>query len=313
MPIEVSTGIRACNQEEFHALDRQVMRVAFEVHNEFGRLLDEELYKREIATRCLARGIEPVEREVRIRVTHETFAKDYCMDLLFCQGSMLEGKAAERLVAAHRTQALNYLLLAGLKHGRLVNFRTERLQHEFVSTTLTLEERRRFKVVDDEWVAMNPASQELKVKTIDLLKDWGAFLDANLYREALVHFLGGSSSVCQSVEVFSGATPIGSQKLNLLAPDTAFALTMKQRQSTFMRDHLERLLRHTGLKAIQWINLNRHLAEFATLRLATGGSEEQNHGGTESWKILDATVTNAVQPSREGSPATRFSYDSVRP
>jgi hypothetical protein len=70
MPIEVSTQIRAFNQEEFHALDRQIMRVAFEVHNEFGRLLDEGLYKREIATRCLARGIRPVEREVRIRVTH---------------------------------------------------------------------------------------------------------------------------------------------------------------------------------------------------------------------------------------------------
>ena len=67
MPIEVSTQIRAFNQEEFHALDRQIMRVAFDVHNEFGRLLDEELYKREIATRCLAMGIKPVEREVRIR------------------------------------------------------------------------------------------------------------------------------------------------------------------------------------------------------------------------------------------------------
>ena len=43
------------------------MRVAFDVHNEFGRLLDEELYKRELAIRCLAMGIKPVEREVRIR------------------------------------------------------------------------------------------------------------------------------------------------------------------------------------------------------------------------------------------------------
>ena len=43
MPIEGSTQIRAFNQEAFHALDRQIMRVAFEVHNEFGRLLDEGL------------------------------------------------------------------------------------------------------------------------------------------------------------------------------------------------------------------------------------------------------------------------------
>jgi hypothetical protein len=29
---------------------------------------------------------------------------------------------------------------------------------------------------------------------------------------------------------------------------------------------LERLLHHARLKAIQWINLNRHLVEFTTLR-----------------------------------------------
>jgi hypothetical protein len=32
-----------------------------------------------------------------------------------------------------------------------------------------------------------------------------------------------------------------------------------------MRDHLERLLHHRRLKAVQWINLNRHVVEFATL------------------------------------------------
>lgn len=265
MPIEVSTGIQACNQEEFHALDRRIMGVVFEVHNEFGRLLDEELYKCEIGARCAAIGLEPAEREVWIRVSHQGFVKDYLMDLLFCHGFMLEAKVAERLVAAHRGQALNYLLLAGLKHGRLVNLRTERVQHEFVSTTLTAEERRRFSVVDGDWVEMNRESGQLKAKMIALLEDWGAFLDVNLYREALVHFLGGSGAVCKAVEVFSGSRRVGTQDLNLLNEDTGFALTMKPEGAGAMRDHLGRLLDHTRLKAIQWINLNRHRAEFTTL------------------------------------------------
>src|SRR5664279_5317794 len=121
MPIEVSAGIEVCGEEEFHALDRRIMGVVFEVHNEFGRLLDEDLYKSEIAACCVALGLHPTEREVRIRVRHESFIKDYFMDLLFCGSFMLETKTAERLVAANRAQALNYLLLAGLKHGRLVN------------------------------------------------------------------------------------------------------------------------------------------------------------------------------------------------
>ena len=166
MPIEVSTEIRACDQEEFHALDRRIMGVVFAVHNEFGRLLDEDLYKCEIAARCVAMGIQPVEREVWIRVSHESFTKDYYLDLLFCSGLMLEGKAAERLVAAHRSQSLNYL----------------------------------------------------------------------------------------------------TQNLNLLDQDSEFAFTTKQGSASVMREHLERLLHHTRLKSIQWVNLNRHRVEFATLR-----------------------------------------------
>jgi len=265
MPVEVATRIQPCDQEEFHALDRRVMGIVFEVQNEFGRLLDEELYKCEIAARYAAIGLEPLEREVRIRVSHRDFVKDHFMDLLVCHGYMLEAKVAERLVAAHRAQSLNYLLLAGLKHGRLVNLRTERVQHEFVSTTLTPEERRRFSVVAGEWVEMNAESRQLKARMIELLEDWGAFLDVNLYREALVHFLGGSGSVCKAVEVFSGSRRVGTQNLNLLNEDTRFAVTTKPEGAGAMREHLWRLLDHTRLKAIQWINLDRHRVEFTTL------------------------------------------------
>jgi len=87
MPIEVSTQILACEQEAFHALDRRIMGVVFDVHNEFGRLLDEDLYKAEIAARCADLGILPAEREVRIRVSHQSFVKDYFMDCSFATGS----------------------------------------------------------------------------------------------------------------------------------------------------------------------------------------------------------------------------------
>ncbi|MCY2994423.1 MAG: hypothetical protein NTY19_42130 [Planctomycetota bacterium] len=44
------------------------MGITFQIHNQFGRLLDELLYKREIAARCAATGI-PCERELWIWVT----------------------------------------------------------------------------------------------------------------------------------------------------------------------------------------------------------------------------------------------------
>jgi hypothetical protein len=72
MPIEVATTIHPFDQEAFHAMDRRIMREAFDIHNDFGRLLDEDLYKFELAARCAALGILPAEREVQIRVTHKT-------------------------------------------------------------------------------------------------------------------------------------------------------------------------------------------------------------------------------------------------
>src|SRR5437763_12695734 len=42
-------------------------------------------------------------------------------------------------------------------------------------------------------------------------------------------------------------------------------VTSKPRGAGVIRDHLDRLLHHTQLKAIQWINLNRHVVEFTTL------------------------------------------------
>ena len=309
MPIEVATRIEPCDQEAFHGLDRRIMREVFDIHNEFGRLLDEDLYKYELAARCAAIGILPAEREVQIRVTHQTFLKDYFMDLLFCHGFMLEGKAAERLVATHRAQSLNYLLLAGLRHGCLVNFRTERVQREFVSTTLSLEERRRIRVEEADWVEMNAESRQLKNKAIEILADWGAFLDVNLYREALVHFAGGSLKVCQAVEVFSGPRQLGAQNLNLLNESTGFAVTAKAQGAGAMRDHLERLLHHTRLKVVQWINLNRHVVEFTTLskrgtdRIMRG----QNHDS-------GADPGSGLRTARDvKSSAVSYPNDSVPP
>ena len=265
MPIEVQTRIRVLDQEEYHALNRRVLGVVFEVQNDFGRFLDEELAKREIATRCAEIGIAPVEREVRIRLTHGHFVKDYFMDLLLASGLMVEAKAREDNTPAHRAQALNYLLLAGMQHGTLVNLRTNRVEHEFVSTRLTPQLRRHFRMADDLWQSINPESAALKHKMLELLQDWGAFLEVPLYREALTFCLGGPTVVDRPVEVFSGERRLGTQTLHLLTPDTAFALSAVTEAPADYGRHLARFLAHTHLRHLQWINLNHDVIELQTL------------------------------------------------
>lgn len=265
MPIDVATEIRVFEQEEFHALDRNLMRIVFDVHNEFGRFLDEELYKREIAARWIDAAPGIAEREARITVTHESFRKDYLMDLLFNHGLMLEAKVAESVAPMHRTQGLNYLLLTGMRHGRLVNLRPERVEHEFLSTQLTPEKRRQFEIADLDWRTSNDGCAWLREKLIALLNDWGAFLEVALYRDAIVHFLGGLERVVRSVPVHSGVRLLGEQPVHLLTDDTAFAFTAVITDRSPKRKHQIRFLAHTPLRFIQWINFNRHRIEFTTL------------------------------------------------
>ena len=268
MPIEVFAPIKPLGQEEFHALDRRVMAVAFAVHNDLGRLLDEAVYKQEILVRCSELGILPAEREVRIRVSYEDFAKEYFMDLLFGCGVMLEAKTADAISPAHRSQAVNYLLLTGMNHGRLANLRPDRVEHEFISTRLTPQARRQFVVQDQEWHEVNEPSRFFKNRFIAILREWGAFLDLNLYREATVHFLGGAERVCRNIELLDGTRSVGVQSMNLLSDDTAFVISTFPSGASRMSVHLRRLLQHTRLSHIQWVNIHHHTVEFATLSLS---------------------------------------------
>lgn len=264
MPIKVESPIKVFDQETFHALDRKLMGIVFEVHNEFGRFLDEDLYKREIASRWVDADLGSSEREVRICVTHESFRKDYSMDLLFNEGLMLETKTAETIAPAHRTQGLHYLFLTGMHHARLVNLRPERVEHEFLSTRLTSKSRQQFSAGDFGWTASGQ-SEYLREKPLALLEDWGAFLEVALYRDALTHFLGGSERVIRRIPIQSRKRVIGEQSVHLLAPDTAFAVTAVTDDPSAMEEHQLRFSRHTPLRNMQWINFNRNRIEFKTL------------------------------------------------
>jgi len=265
IPIDVEAGIRVLNQEEFHSLHRRILGIIFDIHNEFGRFLDELLFKREIQARCEESNIVPAHPELKIRVSHDGFYKDYFIDLCFCHGLPLEVKAAEYLTPAHRAQSLNYVMLAGVQHGILVNLRSIRVQHEFVSTRLTPAARKRFKVVENSWRSSDERTGFLKTKVLDLLEDWGAFLEIGLYREAITHFLGGELNVVKPVPVYSGRRLLGQQKVHLLSSDTGFALTAVTGDTQRLREHQTRFLAHTHLRALHWINFNHHQIEFATL------------------------------------------------
>ena len=244
----------------------RIIGITFDIHNEFGRLLDEDIYKEVLLRRAQAAGVLG-RREVEIVVSHRDFAKSYYMDLLFANGLMVEGKTAASLTPSHNAQALHYLLLTEMRHGLLLNFRPARVEKRFVSTTLNLAERRRYSVDETEWNAIDEASERLRIVLLELLDDWELFLQTSLYREAIIHFFGGEEQALKRVPIYDGADVVGSHELFLLCEDTALALSSLRESKGAMREHLERFLRHTRMKCLQWVNFAGHDVELRTMEL----------------------------------------------
>ncbi len=266
MPIITSAPITIFDQPTFHLVDEVVTGIAYDVHNQFGRYLDERLYQTELAYRLRARGFEVV-REMNITLTLDGFTKDYYIDFLINGGVILETKTAETLTAAHKAQVLNYIFLCGLHHAMLLNFRPERVQRQFVSTQLTPAERNRISWTTTKWQPLSAACELLQEILNRALMEWGSCLDPMLYRDAITHFLGGEEKVIREIELRSQHGLIGTQKVHHLTDDIAFTVTSSVHHPNSVLEHQKRFLVHTSLHAIQWINLNRqHITLHTILR-----------------------------------------------
>lgn len=258
MPIHMDVETRRLDQATFGKIAHDVMRCVFDIHNEFGRFFDEKIYKRE-----LSRRFPNTQLEVPMKLDFESFSKLFYLDVLVGGGAVFEFKTVELLVGRHRSQLLHYLMMAELPHGKLINMRTEQVRHEFVNTKLRLSDRTNFAVTADGWQELG--ERPLREWCEAFLRDVGVGLDNSLYEEALTHLLGGEERVMQEIEIVSGGASLGTQKFRLAGPNVAFKITAFADASELFEVHARRLLDHTSLQAVQWINVARHEVSFRTI------------------------------------------------
>ena len=263
MPIKCDVNIEPAGQEQFHAVDKIVMRHAFDIHNTIGRFCDEKIYQEELSKRC--RGSFDVHTEVLIKVLHHGFSKPYFIDMLIDNGIIYELKTMNKLHSTHQKQLINYLLLTEIKHGKLINFRPESVDSRFVSTSLSIKDRRAFQINDDSWQGDDKESQQLHQTLCSLLEDWGAFLDITLYTEALLYFTKGSESGIKPVNIKIDSRVVGIQKMNMIDSQTAWHLSAVRDNKNFYETHITRLLNHTSLNKIHWINFDHHKITLKTI------------------------------------------------
>lgn len=238
------------------------MKLAFETHADLGKSCDEEIYHKDLATRLDDAGLGSSPVEVLIRIRHESFIKEYRIDLVAAKQAINELKTARTITPAHEGQTMNYLLLADCKHGKVVNFGGVSVDSRFINNPVTREERYRFETSTTSWRGPDTLFKAL----VQFIEDIGLFLEAPLYNQALVHHLGGPEHALERRPMQRGGRHLGNQTFQMCSPDEAFRVTTLTQRLRAQRINFEKLLILSNLKAMHWINLNRHHIEFTTLR-----------------------------------------------
>jgi len=263
--VECRVPVIQIDQERFHEIDRIVMGQSFALQNEMGRFFDEQIYQAELSESCARSGLE-TRLETPITVSHKEFSKIYYVDFVVENSVPYELKTVEALAGSHHNQLLNYLLLLGWKHGKLLNFRPPSLESRFVSTTLNHAERMPLAVHDEEWIETCPGDELLKSRLLDLLRDLGLFLEVSLYREALLKLMEKDSLGLKEVEIHSVGGVLGSHRMCLLDHKTAWHLSAVRDHFETYGIHLTRLLSHSNLRRLHWINLNHRQVNLKTFK-----------------------------------------------
>ncbi len=248
------------SQDEFKAISFQVMEHVFAIHNKFGRFFDERVYKLELQSR-----MPGVQLEVGIELNHRSFSKTLFVDSIVHGGAMFEFKAVEAIHPRHRAQCIQYLLLLGLAHGKLINVRSEKVQHEFVNCQTRLIDSRSPRIQEVDWNAGIAGAEAFQCNLLSVVRDWGCGLTVSLYEEAVTHFLTTESTGLIKVPVYGQRGLIAHQPLRLAAPDVAFKVTAFKKRDCAFVSHASRLIQHTQLTAIHWANIESEQITFTTI------------------------------------------------
>lgn len=265
MPISCQLKLRNLTPAEFDERDAVVMRCAYASQNALGRLCDERVYENDLARRLRAEGFKSIHTQVPVLVTHDGFTKEYRLDLV-ADDALYELKTTSAFVAQHDAQALHYAMLADVNHAKLLNFRSGKVQGKLLFNALLAARRRVAGVEDAGWISLSPECESLRRRLRALQEDWGGGLEARLYEEALIYFCGGEERCVRRIPVVLDEVELGSHAIQMHAEGLSFMVTAYAAEVVAQRGHIRRLLGLTGLRAVQWINLDRSAVQSQTIQ-----------------------------------------------
>jgi GxxExxY protein len=114
----------------FQDLSYKIVGLAMEVHRQLGYGFLEKVYENALMVLFRREGIQAKQQHpITVHFEGEEVGH-YTVDILVEGKIILEIKSSERLVDAHRAQALNYLKATGLRLAILLNFGKRKLEYE---------------------------------------------------------------------------------------------------------------------------------------------------------------------------------------
>lgn len=260
MTITCGMRIEPLTTEEFASLDYRVMSCAYASQNQIGRLADERIYEASFAWQLEQLGLS-CRRQVPIYVEHRTFQKTYFLDAVVNSSGVYELKTVSQLTGEHVSQLLTYLHLLNLPRGKLINFRSTRVESQFVNAPLTASTRHAFEVARQN----RDGTDYLVELVLELLRDLGTALSLSLYQEIVVHLLGGEESVVAMIPLSEGDTKLGNQRFYLANSTESFHITCFQKVTEQYERQLQSLLQLSPLDATHWINIDVNCVTFKTV------------------------------------------------
>ncbi|QDS95184.1 hypothetical protein FF011L_39770 [Roseimaritima multifibrata] len=262
MPVKCEYVMERASAEAFAKLDYLVMGQAFKCHNQFGRLADERIYERNLVARLVEIPVSTA-RQVPVVVSHRSFRKMYFLDLIVSRLGLYELKTVTGLNNEHVAQLLNYLYLLDLPRGKLINFRSPKVQSRFVNAPLSREQRTSFSIKKDRF----NGDPYLLDMTLEMVRDLGTALTSSLYQEVLVALLGGEDAAIAMLPMKANGIPLGKQRFHLASPSEGLCVTCFRHIPVDYEYQVRSLLRHSPLTATQWINIDSGSVTFKTIRV----------------------------------------------
>ena len=111
----------------------QIRGAVFDVYNELGPGLMENVYEKALIIELLNRGLH-IENQVPIEVLYKGFdlGLQYRLDVLVNKQVIIELKSVEILLPVHYKQLITYLKLAQKPLGFLINFYTNSIKDNII-------------------------------------------------------------------------------------------------------------------------------------------------------------------------------------